>query len=170
MVTTVADEGPGSLRQAIYMANADGGTNTIAFDIPGSGPQVISPLSALPPITSPVIIDGYTQPGSRPNTSATGDNAVPLIVIDGSGISNIGQSLGLQVQADNSTVEGLVIQNFGGIGVVLSGADDVVQGDFIGTDPSGTDRAAEQPGDRRHRLRRRDRRDLGRVAQPGLGQ
>ena len=137
MVTTTADDGPGSLRQAINMANAEGGTNTIAFDIPGSGPQVIMPQSALPPVTSPLIIDGYTQPGSRPNTSATADNAAPSIVIDGSAISDIGQSLGLQVQADDSLVEGVVIQNFGGIGVVLSGAADVLQGDFIGTDTSG---------------------------------
>jgi hypothetical protein len=136
-VTTVADDGPGSLRQAINTANAAGGTNTIAFNIPGSGLHVISPTSSLPPITSPVIIDGYTQPGSKPNTSATGDNAVPTIVIDGSGISDLSQSLGLQVKADNSTVEGLVIENFGGIGVVLSGADDVLQGDFIGTNASG---------------------------------
>ena len=30
-------------RQAIYMADNAGGTNTIDFDIPGSGPQVITP-------------------------------------------------------------------------------------------------------------------------------
>ena len=136
-VTSTADSGPGTLRYAINEANAEGGSNTIAFDIPGSGPQVISPMSELPPIISPVTIDGYTQPGSSPNTSATGDNAVPSIVIDGSQITNITQSLGLQLQANNSTVEGLVIRNFGGIGVVLSGSDDVVQGDFIGTDPTG---------------------------------
>lgn len=136
-VTNVSDAGPGSLRQAIYDANSTGGTNTIDFDIPGSGPQVISPLSALPPITSPVVIDGDTQPGSAANTSASGDNATPMIVIDGGMISNISQSLGLQIQADNSTVEGLVIRNFGGIGVVISGANDVLQGDFIGTDSTG---------------------------------
>jgi hypothetical protein len=136
-VTTTADDGPGSLRQAIEMADADGGTNTIDFDIPGSGPQVITPFFALPPITSPLTIDGYTQPGSKTNTSATGDNAVPNIVIDGSDITDISQSLGLQVQANDSTVEGVVIQNFGGIGIVVSGANDVVQGDFIGTTPTG---------------------------------
>ena len=135
-VTTTADSGAGSLRQAIYMADNAGGTNTIDFDIPGSGPQVITLQSELPPITSPTIIDGYTQPGSSPNTSTTADNAVPLIVIDGSQITNIAQSLGLQLQADGSSVQGLVIQNFGGIGVVVSGANDVVQGDFIGTDPT----------------------------------
>jgi hypothetical protein len=135
-VTTTADSGAGSLRQAINTADNAGGTNTIDFDIPGSGPQVITPQSALPPITSPTIIDGYTQPGSSPNTSTTADNAVPLIVIDGSQITNIAQSLGLQLQADASSVQGLVLQNFGGIGVVVSGANDVVQGDFIGTDPT----------------------------------
>lgn len=136
-VTNVNDNGPGSLRQAIYDADDNGGTDTIAFDIPGSGPQVITPLGALPPITTPVTIDGDTQPGSSANTSTTGDNALPMIVLDGSAITNIAQSLGLQVQADDSTVEGLDIENFGGIGVVLSGVDDVVQGDFIGTDPTG---------------------------------
>ncbi len=136
-VTSVADSGAGSLRQAINAADAAGGTNTIAFDIPGSGPQVITPLTALPSITSPVTIDGYTQPGSSPNASSTGDNAVPRIVIDGSQITAIQHSLGLQVKADNSTVQGLVIRNFGGIGVVLSGSNDVLQGDFIGTDPTG---------------------------------
>ena len=53
MVTTTDDNGPGSLRQAINMADKAGGTNTIDFDIPGSGPQVIIPQSELPPITSP---------------------------------------------------------------------------------------------------------------------
>jgi len=135
-VTTTADSGAGSLRQAIYTADNAGGTNTIDFDIPGSGPRVITLQSELPPITSPTIIDGYTQPGSSPNTSTTADNAVPLIVIDGSQITSIAQSLGLQLQAEGSSVQGLVIQNFGGIGVVVSGANDVVLGDFIGTDPT----------------------------------
>ena len=173
-VTTTADSGVGSLRQAIYMADNAGGTNTIDFDIPGSGPQVITLQSELPPITSPTIIDGYTQPGSSPNTSTTADNAVPLIVIDGSQITNIAQSLGLQLQANGSSVQGLVIQNFGGIGVVVSGANDVVQGDFIGTDPTAMSAQANGLGiavigssghDRRHsprgarrRLRQRDRR------------
>jgi hypothetical protein len=136
-VTSVADSGPGSLRQAILEANAIGGTNTISFDIPGTGPHVISPVTALPRITSPMTIDGYTEPGSRPNTSATADNAVPTIVIDGAGISDLGQSLGLQVDADLSTVQGLDIQNFNGVGVALIGSDDMLQGDFIGTDATG---------------------------------
>ena len=96
---------------------------------------MISPESALPRITTQVMIDGYTQPGASPNTSTTGDNAVPLIVIDGAGVSNL--SVGLQINGDNSTVEGLVIQNFNGAGVALIGANDTLAGDFIGTDPRG---------------------------------
>jgi hypothetical protein len=37
------DSGPGSLRQAILDANASPGKDTIAFDILGSGVQVIQP-------------------------------------------------------------------------------------------------------------------------------
>ncbi len=63
-VTTTDDSGPGSLRQAILDANANPGTDTITFNIPGAGPHTIAPLTALPEITDPVIIDGTTQPGA----------------------------------------------------------------------------------------------------------
>ncbi len=42
-VTTAADSGAGSLRQAILDANANAGADTIAFDIPGSGIHTITP-------------------------------------------------------------------------------------------------------------------------------
>ena len=59
------DSGPGSLRQAILDSNAaDRATNTIDFDISGSGVQTIAPLSSLPAITNPVLIDGFSQPGT----------------------------------------------------------------------------------------------------------
>ena len=38
--------------------------DTIDFNIPGSGVQTIAPTSALPAITAPVTIDGYSQPGA----------------------------------------------------------------------------------------------------------
>src|SRR2546430_14702474 len=72
-VTTTNDTGAGSLRQAIADANANGadGTNMIQFAItdPPAGVRTITPASALPFITTPVIVDGYTQAGSRPNTN-----------------------------------------------------------------------------------------------------
>ena len=74
-VTNTDDSGAGSLRQAILDANANPGLDTIAFDIGGVGHQTIQPLSALPTITDPVIIDGGTQDGFA---------GTPIIEIDGS--------------------------------------------------------------------------------------
>ena len=54
VVTNTNDSGPGSLRQAILDSNAaTGQTNTIDFNIPGSGVQTIAPLSACPRSPSP---------------------------------------------------------------------------------------------------------------------
>src|SRR4051812_14421600 len=69
-VTTTADDGPGSLRRAIDDSNINPGLDAIAFAIPGDGVHAIRPASALPRIDDAAIIDGYTQPGARPNTLA----------------------------------------------------------------------------------------------------
>jgi hypothetical protein len=42
-VTTTADSGAGSLRQAITDANGNAGADTIAFNIVGSGVHTIAP-------------------------------------------------------------------------------------------------------------------------------
>ena len=65
-VTNTMDSGLGSLRQAILDSNTMAGADDIAFNIPGPGPHTIAPTSALPFISDPVTIDGYTQPGSTP--------------------------------------------------------------------------------------------------------
>src|SRR6185437_11316761 len=58
LVTTTADGGPGSLRQAILDSNAaTGGASTIDFAIPGQGVQTIAPASSLPAITRAVLLD-----------------------------------------------------------------------------------------------------------------
>src|SRR5262249_54086375 len=74
-VTTDADDGPGSLREALTLANNNPGLDMINFAISGSGPFTIQLLSPLPDITDPVVIEGYTQPGATTNSLATGDNA-----------------------------------------------------------------------------------------------
>ena len=62
-VTTAADSGPGSLRQAILDLNASPRGGAIRFNIAPGGPQTIH-LSAtpLPEVTKPVVLDGATQP------------------------------------------------------------------------------------------------------------
>ena len=141
-VTTTADSGPGSLRQAILDANSQSGADTITFVIPGEGVKTISPTSALPAITSPVTIDGYTQQGATPNTLAVGNNAQPKIEIDGSNVST--SARGLQISAPNSTVRGLVINRFAagpamvGTGIEVVSSNNTIEGNFVGTDASGT--------------------------------
>ena len=83
-VTNTSDSGSGSFRQALTDANAAVGPDTITFAIPGAGVHVITPATAIPAITSPVLIDGYTQPGATPNTNAlnAGINAVLQIELD----------------------------------------------------------------------------------------
>ncbi len=144
-VTSVADAGAGSLRQAILDANALAGTDTIAFAIPGPGPHVIEPLSALPVISTTMVIDGYMEPGSAPNTLAVGSDAKIEIVLDG---SVAGTADGLVIAGDATTVRGLAIHSFrddplnasvGGAGIRISGHDNLIEGNHIGTDPSGAD-------------------------------
>jgi hypothetical protein len=136
-VTNTNDSGAGSLRQAITDANNMGG-GTINFNIPGSGVHTISPLTVLPTITQTVTIDGYSQPGSSTNTNppTMGINAVLLIELNGqfSG-SNFG---GLTINAPTCTVRGLVINRFVGDGIRVCTDGNVFEGNFIGTNPTGT--------------------------------
>ncbi len=135
-----------SLRAAIQEANAYPGADTINFGIPGTGVQTIEPNPELPPITAPVTINGYTQPGSKPNTNAQGAiNAKPLVELDGSSAGPLGD--GLIVQSSSSVVKGLVINRFEDLGIRLGGSNNRVEGNFIGTDTSGNgDLGNEGPG------------------------
>jgi CSLREA domain-containing protein len=126
-----------SLRAAIEEANVGVETDTINFNIPGAGVHTISPNPALPGITAPVVIDGYSQPGASPNTLAnSGDNAVLLIHLQGmSGFP------GLSVFAGGSTIKGLVINSFtNGAAIYLNGgnAGNRIEGNFLGTNAAGS--------------------------------
>ncbi len=59
-----------AIEEANDVPNGPGGPDEIHFAIPGSGVHTISPAGVLPPIIDPLVIDGYTQPGARPNTLA----------------------------------------------------------------------------------------------------
>ena len=138
-VTTTADSGAGSLREALTSAqNCSGGPHTIAFDVPAglltNGVAVFTPASALPAITcAGTTIDGTTQTANQGNTNdvllgtggtvgtgpdavvGTGDEAAlpqlngPEVQIQGGG----GISPGLAVTADDVTVRGVAIYGFG---------------------------------------------------------
>ena len=125
-----------SFREAILCSNSTVGLDTIAFNIPGAGIHTISPATALPTITDPVFIDGYSQPGSALNTSLAGINAV--LQIELSGISAGAGADGLLIVAGDSTVRGLAINGFGGDGIRLTtkGRNTII-GNFLGTSASG---------------------------------
>jgi hypothetical protein len=144
VVTNTLDAGPGSLRQAILDANAAPTPQTITFNIALGGVQTINLASALPLITAPMTIDGYTEPGAKRNDLDSGDDAKLTVVLNGGGL---GES-GLEIGASNVTVSGLVIQRFGSAGVALFGpaAGDVVEGCFLGVDAGGTSGAGNEFG------------------------
>ena len=149
-----------SLRQAIEVSNgtlavstltpaqqglvvgALSNPNTIDFNIPGTGPFIIEPASALPAIIAPAVVDGYSQPGARPDTNGPrqGDNAALEIELNGTlagpGASGLDLTTGGILRL-NSTVRGLAIGGFSGAGLSI-GVGDVVEGNFIGTDITGT--------------------------------
>jgi hypothetical protein len=129
-VTTTADSGKGSLRQAILDANSSGGGDLITFSIPGGGEQIIKLDTELPPILDFVIIDGYTQPGAWRNTRDRGFDAVVNIFIDGSAIppsvTIFSETYGLTFRkgADGSVLSGVKLSGFSH-GVVLANVDKV---------------------------------------------
>ncbi len=166
-VTSTDDSGAGSLRQALSDAQTcAGGPHTIAFDIPSGsltgGVAIITPLSALPPVTcAGTTIDGTTQTANGGNTndvtlgaggtvgtgpdgvSGTGDEAAlpqlngPEVEIDGSSLTGAI----LAIQADAVTVKGLSLHgggDFSGVGTgsgnidIQSGSGASIQGNVIG--------------------------------------
>jgi len=142
VVTNTNDAGAGSLHQAILDANGNSGLDTIQFNIPGTGVHTITPVTQLPFITSPVVLDGYTQPGSSANTLANGDDAVLLIEISGNILGNNGDGIVIQPGGDGSTIRGLVIDGAGinggwNAGINILSNSNVVEGCFVGTDPTG---------------------------------
>ncbi len=141
VVTNTNDSGTGSLRWAIIGANlaTSAAPDTILFDIPGTGPFTITPLTLLPELTHATIVNGYSQPGSKANTLRQGDNAVILIQLDGTDVPNVEPSYGLAIGGGGSTVEGLDITDFGaGAGIDLLGSgQDLVSGNILGMNLAG---------------------------------
>lgn len=139
---TAAVDGVVTLREAILSINAGTSVNAdvlpvgaygtndrIDFNIPGGGVHTIlsgsTSLTALPDLTKAMTIDGYTQPGSSPNSLAIGDNAVLRIQLGS-----------LHILFGQTTVRGLVIS--AGVLMDFGVGHNTIAGNFIGVDPTGT--------------------------------
>jgi len=149
VVTNTDDAGAGSLRDAINLANAAPGAVMIVFNIgPGDSgfvdedsalpagdpdPDVfrIALASSLPSLGNPsgITIDGFSQTVFGGDTNPFG----PEIAIDGGGV--IG---GLSLPGSSNQLLGLNLRAFTGDGVLVLGDGNVLRGNFIGTDSTGT--------------------------------
>ncbi|TAE00502.1 MAG: hypothetical protein EAZ97_05700 [Bacteroidetes bacterium] len=169
VVVNTNDSGFGSLRAVLTYANSNPDFTTVLFDIPTSDPNYlagnwkINLLSDLPAVTENVMIDATSQP------SWTAANN-PVIKVDGTAIFN---GTGLKINANNSEIYGLEMSNFGlyglhlqnvsgvkignatqgnvfngnGSGIYLENSlNNVVKGNKIGTDKTGTLASANVTG------------------------
>ena len=129
IVTTLADSGAGSLREAINTANTNGAADTITFSVTGT----IALTTALPDLTEGATTIDATSAGHA-------------VVLDG---SVVGAANGLTIRSSNNTIRGLVIVNFGNSGsahsysnggIYITGSGNALYGNWIGIDPAGLPR------------------------------
>ncbi len=139
-VTTTADDGHGSLRQALHDANAGcrdpNPPCKIAFRILNAGTKwlTIRPESPLPVVNVPVAIDGAVQAAYISDSNPDG----PEIEISG---ERVREGSGIQSSQVCLIVRGLTINGFPASGIHLGGGgcseQQIVEGNYIGTDPTG---------------------------------
>jgi parallel beta-helix repeat protein len=146
-VSNTNDAGDNSLRWAITSANANPGPDRIEFNIGGGGVKTIALNTALPAITDPVTIDGYTQTGATKNTLPTGQGTNANLTVEVTPATANALAVGLSVSstattsASGTVLTGLALYGFSGAAVDIapgSGGQAVtgvqVAGNFIGTD------------------------------------
>jgi len=116
LVDTLADSGPGSLREALAGAALGDRIEFDASIFPPETPGIISVLSELPHI----YVDDLTI-----------DAVDRGVILDGSSLP-ITITKGLILHADNSTIQGLQVQGFHNDGIVLNGAtNSLIGGDRL---------------------------------------
>ncbi len=110
-VTNVNASGSGSLSDAINLANAESGFNTIKFNISGDCPRRIT-LSAGVSLQGSTLIDGWSQPGSIKNTEESTWNAVPCVILDGGNTVSTGIVTASQLGSGHLQIRGLAFERF----------------------------------------------------------
>ena len=131
IVTSNGDNGAGTLRDALSMANGSPGADTIKFSI-GSGQATIALASGLPDVSDAVTIDATTQPGYA---------GTPVIELNG---ANAGSSVaGFKITSGLVTIKGLIINRFSSQGIWLfGGGSNTIKNCWIGVNSTGSAAAA----------------------------
>lgn len=190
-VVNTNDAGPGSLRQAIFDANASVGPDTIEFNIPATDPNfngmwwTITITSALPPLgDSGTQILGFTQTANQGDTNVgllgtggtVGVDAMPLpqyerpeVALNAAGFNG----LTLSGLASDLRVEGLAVYNavvgVQGTGVLFGetpGTNRTVRQLLVGVMPDGSDPGALRNTSHGIELVSSERREGGDTAPP----
>jgi hypothetical protein len=121
VVSNLNDTGAGSLRAALASAAPDD-TTQITFAVAGA----ITLASALPAITSTVVLDGTSAPGYVAG-------GAPVVFIDFLGAAGLSLAKG----ADGSQVLGLAVGNAAGDGIAVAAPAVMIVGNYVGLTVSG---------------------------------
>lgn len=140
-VTSAADDGPGSFRQAILDTNAECPSMPCRIDfeisepVPAEGWYTIAPASPLPEVLAlDIAIDGERQTSIGGDTNPKG----PEVFLDGRGVGTADGLTILGVRGAKATLRGLAIGGFPGNGILVLKSVMLVEDNYIGVDPTGT--------------------------------
>lgn len=127
-------DGNNTLRKCIRVANLSLIKDTIRFNLVGVAPFTILLSSNLPQITSPILIDGFSQTGVTFPT--------PGIVLKGAGlastVSPINNIFFLNSGSSNSIIRGLIMYRTLNIGVYVTNVNNCLfEGCWIGITENG---------------------------------
>ena len=156
-IVNTNNTGQGSLRQFLTNANTLGGDASLAqsglvaakenavFMISNGtaaaglraannyfsgGVATITPTSALPTISTPMVLNAQKQPGWT---------LAPIVELNGAGAGAAVDGLNITASGSNSILRGLVVNRFLGDGIEISGgSNNVIAGNYIGTNAAGT--------------------------------
>ncbi|QBB71950.1 hypothetical protein ELE36_17160 [Pseudolysobacter antarcticus] len=127
-----------SLRDAITQSNSNGNASTITFNIPNTVgspcPHVIGLGSKLPDITSPITIDGYSQPSSAMNSDNDAFFATLCVIVKpASGTLSSGFNVPLAAPSGASlTLRGIGMGGFDNTVVLMNGNNHLIAGNQFG--------------------------------------
>ncbi len=134
LATYTNNDGTNTLRKCIRLANLGISKDTIQFKLIGAAPFTILLNSNLPPITSPLYLNGFSQTGVVFPT--------PGIVVKGSGISSslstINNTFFINNGASSSVIRGIIMYRTQNMSIYVDGASNcTIEGCWIGITENG---------------------------------
>lgn len=153
-VCETSNPGECTLRAAIQELNANNNVlsavPSITFNIPGDDVKTITFAQELPQITKPVVINGFTQPGSSPNTASAPAalNSVIKVEINASQLGQNKSGIVFAQGAGGSVLRGVSVYGADSTdqehaNVMINEVQVIVYGCYIGVKASGQEAASK---------------------------